>query len=68
MVRNRIYALWRNLHVLALAGDLWSFRVVVYHVPRTAAAGRVDILFDCGRDEVSRRGGGLLAGDITCAR
>lgn len=52
MMRRLFNSQRRRLDVLTLARNLRALRVIVYHIPRSAAAGGVNVLFDGGGHEI----------------
>ncbi len=56
---------WEGFYILPPARDRWVGRVVLRHVTRSPAAGRVHVWFYRGRDKVWPWRAGGLAADIT---
>jgi hypothetical protein len=58
--------LGRGLNVLTLARKFGMVRILMHHVPRSAATGRENVLFDGRRDQVFGRGRIVVRIDVPC--
>jgi hypothetical protein len=59
----------RRLNILTLARDLWTLRIIHDHIPRSSAAGGINLLLDRRRGEILRgcgRCGFRWRGDVAC--